>query len=211
MIRKNPGGKPPGEKVSLTREALLTFGLLEGEKVLWRFCDAVNHNKAISETDLRIIATAFQKILDGEAPKKALNLEGRPRGRKAKTAKEAVPESRIAQEIVRLVDEEKVPLKVAIAQVAKDRKVTPASAKRYYYAHNELERSMRDFNAQIMDPALNKIEREMVDLFGEGLLEMAWDVPHKLNSYLKALPPSKYLKEVAEIKSIIEKNRKKPV
>jgi len=75
----------------------------EGKALLERFIEAVEIGQAPEVADMDELATAFKKILQGESPKKALNLQGKQsQGQKEKSIPELFRhEFKIAHDILK--------------------------------------------------------------------------------------------------------------
>lgn len=82
----------------LSKQDILDAELTAGKRVFRRFIDANKEGQTVAPEDLQFLVTAFEQILDGRDPKKALKLE-RGQGRSAKTAQEQDADLLIAVDV----------------------------------------------------------------------------------------------------------------
>jgi hypothetical protein len=81
--------KTSGDREALAL-ALLTIGMSEGKKRLFRFAQAQRRGMPADPADVDAIADAFRLILKGEDPKKALQLDGKRHQGRAKLSTSAI-------------------------------------------------------------------------------------------------------------------------
>jgi len=183
-------------------EAWLRSKYTAGEVVLVHFVKAHGNNAPQSEEDIAFLAEAFQKILDGENPKKALRLE-KKQGRKS-----GGRQLRLEQSLAWEVAENYITKKSrshadAIRKVSSKHNIPFDTLKRYWgkwgkpaiiMATDALPENIRKWQS---------IYKELLSTFGNV---DNWSCPYAEEIYnlLLNAPPSEYNKLVAQIKSITD-------
>ncbi len=153
-----------------TRDDIELAGLTEGERVMWRFREAVKNEEMLSVADIRFLADAFGQILSGTPPKKALKIE-KPQGRKEKTVEAADKELGIAMMVRRLVRERKIKPSDAKRIVFQKTKIPERTIARYCAGHA---RDAKALDALIVaHPKRHKQLAELVNDFGEGVKKIS--------------------------------------
>lgn len=172
--------------MTLTRADILTAELTEGEKVMWRFRDAVKNKTMLSENDINFLNVAFGKILDGEAPKKALNIE-KPQGRKRRCSSNN-SELAIATKVA-LLESQSVTHAEALRIVAKECVMSTRNVDRYCAKQDG--KVWAEFIQSI--PERSKEFAEIKKIFGDEIGEWPCTTINRLTQALKAAKPSEYL------------------
>jgi len=117
--------------MSLTRyEIMAASGFTEGEVMMQRFLDALRRDQPIPDDVKQFFAGSFQKIMDGELPKKALRIE-KQKGRKT-SAEERWPRIAAVVDIMKLNQDDGVSVEEAIHRVAQTRHKSVKTLERYY-------------------------------------------------------------------------------
>ena len=172
-----------------TNESILTFGMTEGEKVMWRFREAVKNESLLSVADISFLAVAIDQILSGTPPKKALKIE-KPHGRKEKTWGAFDKELGIAMRVIRLAREKKIKLSEAQKIVVEETGKAKRTIARYCAEHA---RFAKDLDALIVAyPKRHKQVLELVNNLGSVGVNV-WHVsPTTVDSWIDALDKASF-------------------
>ncbi len=179
-------------------------GVPEGEIAMHRFCDALADQQAPFEKDLQFFCIAFSKIIKGENPKKALQIE-RTRGRKA-TMADWSRELSITRELIGQVAQGKrIPGELK-RRIAKKHRISIPTINRYILEHQKLAYWFNDFVEDI--PRRKKQHEELKNLFGEGVGKWSRSGADKVAAALDSASPSEYNEIRSTIKSFLEQKAK---
>lgn len=127
-------------KKLLTREEIICAELGEGRARLCRVMLQLREARPLDPGDMNFLANAFEAILGGIAPKKALGISGKQAQGRAKrsAAEEDKIELAPVLEIMRLRKREGLTVESAVDQVAMRFDIPRTTLERYYKRHRKV-------------------------------------------------------------------------
>ncbi len=125
----------------------------EGERVLVRFCEAIDDGGVPDTETLAVLYEAFQKIRKGVPPQKALNLQ-RKRGQKGQPTER---HDQLAAAMVDRIDGD-MRYESAASEVAEKFHSSARQVGRYYSAHKSVIRVMRHIDQHGISALARHIE-----------------------------------------------------
>lgn len=179
-------------------------GVPEGEIAMHRFCDTLAEGQAPFEKDLQFFHVAFSKILNGEDPKKALQIE-RPRGRKANNADWARGLSITREVLTQIETGKRIPGELK-RKIARKHRISIPTINRYIQKHRKTASWLNDFLDE--SPQRTAQYAELKKMFGEGISDLPYEMVDQLADELDSASPSIYNDICSAIKSILEQKAK---